>query len=253
MKLEETYLIERTKWDKKAAHSLASLEVLPDAENFYTHAERASTMVGVTEFLGNIRDKHVLEYGCGLGESPVLLAKSGAYVTSFDLSTMSTMVTRQRSRLNNVESNIQLSVAAGERLPYADDSFDVVFGRAILHHLDVDLGWMEIGRVLKPGGKAVFVEPMGMNPLLNFVRDHVPYPHKNPRGADHPLTYQDINKWGEGVNGFWYREIQLLSMLERGLGFGRQISLLRRIDDFLLKHIPFFRRFCRYVVMYYNN
>lgn len=160
------------------------------------------------------------------------------------------MITRQRAKLNNTDCNIQLTVVAGENIPYADESFDCIFGRAILHHLEANLGWTEISRVLKPEGKAIFVEPMGMNPILNFVRDHVPYPDKKPRGADHPLTYEDIHQWGRGFREFRYREIQLLSMLERGLGFGKKIPLLRRLDDFLLRQFPFLRVFCRYVVMY---
>lgn len=249
MALQDIYREERKKWDAVAVQCLTSLKELPPEENFHTHAQRASTMVGVSDFLGDLHGKLVLEYGCGLGESIVLLAKSGAYVTTFDLSPMSVEVSRQRAKLNHVDSNIRLSVAAGEFLPYADESFDVIFGRAILHHLNADMGWVDIYRVLKPGGRAVFVEPMGMNPLLNFVRDYVPYPDKNPRGADQPLTYEDIHKWGAGFDKFWYREIQLLSMLERGLGFGKRLRLLRQLDGFLLKQLPFLRRYCRYVIM----
>lgn len=250
MTLEDTYQVERTKWDALAEQSLESLKILQSEENFYTYAQRASTMVGVNDFLGDILGKHVLEYGCGLGETATLLARSGAIVTTFDLSPKSILVSRHRAKLNNADSKIKFAVAAGENIPYADSSFDIIFGRAILHHLDADIGWSEISRVLKPGGKAVFVEPMGMNPVLNFVRDYVPYPHKKPRGADIPLSYKDINKWGKGFREFWYREIQLLSMLERGLGFGKKLPFLRKLDDFLLRHFPFLRRFCRYVVIY---
>jgi SAM-dependent methyltransferase len=250
MPLEETYQVERTKWDALAEQKVKSLRVLEPEEDFTTYAQRTSTMVEVHEFLGDLRGRDVLEYGCGLGEISTLLAKSGAKVTTFDLSSKSVNTCRQRARLNHVDKQIKLAVAAGENLPYADESFEVIFGKAILHHLDVNIGWREISRVLKPGGMAVFVEPMGMNPFLNFVRDHVPYPAKNPRGADVPLNYDDIHKWGRGFRQFSYREIQLFSMLERGFGFRRKIRLFRQADDFLLKHVPFLRRFCRYVVMY---
>jgi SAM-dependent methyltransferase len=216
MPLEETYQVERIKWDALAEQKIASLRVLRPEEDFYAYLQRTATMSGVADFLGDIGGRRMLEYGCGLGEISVLLAKSGAYVSTFDLSPKSVLTCRQRAKINHVDQHIRLSVAAGENLPYADESFDVVFGKAILHHLDADLGWTEISRVLKPGGKAVFVEPMGMNPVLNFVRDHVPYPKKNPRGTDRPLNYVDIDKWGRGFRQFWYREIQLLSMLERG-------------------------------------
>ena len=251
MTLKDIYRVERSKWDAVAEQTLTSLKALPPEENFYSYTQRASTMVGVNDFLGDLRGKHILEYGCGLGESAVLLSKCDARVTAFDLSPKSILVTRQRAKLNQVDASLRLAVAAGEYLPYAAESFDIIFGKAILHHLEVDLGWFEINRVLKPGGKAVFVEPMGMNPLLNFVRDYVPYPHKNPRGADHPLTYDDIHKWGKGFDKFYYREIQLFSMLERGFGFGKRIRVLRQIDNYLLKQLPSLKRFCRYVVMYF--
>ena len=45
-------------------------------------------------------------------------------------------------------------------MPFPDDSIDVVFGIAILHHLDLDLVSREVRRVLKPGGRAIFQEPV---------------------------------------------------------------------------------------------
>jgi hypothetical protein len=39
-------------------------------------------------------------------------------------------------------------------------------------------------------------------------------------------------------------------MFERGLGFNRPIPFLRKLDEVVLKHLPFLRRYCRYVVLY---
>jgi ubiquinone/menaquinone biosynthesis C-methylase UbiE len=249
MTLQDTYQTERTKWDAFALQQLKGSILLSPGDNFYRYAQRTSTMVGVNDFLGDLSGKRVLEYGCGLGEISTLLAASGAQITSFDLSEISVAVAKKRAELNNLETKVNLSVAGGETLPFADESFDVVFGKAILHHLDVTLGWHDLYRVLKTGGKAAFVEPLGMNPFLNFVRDHVPYRHKNLRGADRPLTYHEVHRWGANFHEYHYREIQLLSMLERGLGFNKRLAALRRLDDVLLKHLPFLRRYCRYIVM----
>jgi ubiquinone/menaquinone biosynthesis C-methylase UbiE len=248
--LKTTYEIERAKWNELAKDEKLGGMLLRDGDNFSKYAHRTSTMVGVDEFLGDLRGKRVLEYGCGLGEITLLLAKSGAKVNAFDLSEKSVSITRERVEINDAGKQTQLTVAAGEHLPYASASFDVVFGKAILHHLDVHVGWHDLHRIIKKGGKAVFVEPMGMNPLINFARNHLPYPHKNPRGADRPLVYWEIMKWGQRFSKFHFKEIQLTSMLERALGFGVRIHALRRLDGYLLKHFPFLRRYCRYVVMY---
>ncbi len=77
---------------------------------------------------------------------------------------------------------VEFVAAAGEQLPLENDRFDVVVGKAILHHLDVALAGAELRRVLRPGGRAAFAEPLGTNPLLTFARDHLPYAHKNSRG-----------------------------------------------------------------------
>jgi SAM-dependent methyltransferase len=247
MALTETYRVERNKWDAIAAQAVPLLRPLPQGTDFSAHIRTSPLLRGVADFLGNLRGKRVLEYGCGLGAISTLLARSGAEVVSFDLSRASVAVTRQRADLNAVD--LDLAVAAGESLPYADESFDIVFGKAILHHLDVGIGAADLYRVLRPGGKAAFAEPMGMNPILNLARAGVWYPHKHPRGADRPLTYDEIDAWGRQFREFHFREVQLLSMAERALGFGKNLKLLRRADDLLLERMPALRRYCRYVVM----
>jgi ubiquinone/menaquinone biosynthesis C-methylase UbiE len=246
--LHESYHIEQAKWDEQALRELDSLGLMGDRD-FQQYAAHASTMRGIADFLGDLQGKRVLDMGCGLGHTSVLLAKSGAHVTAFDISRMSIVATRKRGAINGVREGLELLVAAGEALPFPDESFDVVFGKGVLHHLEPALGAPELYRVLKPGGKAAFSEPMGMNPVLKFARDHLPYPDKNPRGADRPLGYREIREWVRRFGQVRVEEFQLLSMLERGLGFNRPLPVLRRADDFLLKYLPFLRRYCRYVTL----
>ena len=72
-------------------------------------------------------------------------------------------------------------VADAERIPYDDDTFDLVVGHAVLHHIpDVPAALREVLRVLKPGGRFVFAgEPTTVRRLLrpparpaDLVADH---------------------------------------------------------------------------------
>lgn len=247
MSLEDIHAIERSKWDEIAELEMQRItQELPWAD-LADYARVSPGLVGVAAFVGDLRGRQVLEYGCGMGRLTAILARCGADVSAFDLSPRSVEVTRARLAAHGLSGAVQ--EAAGEELPYPDGRFDVVIGESVLHHLDATLGAPELHRIVKPGGRAAFGEPMGMNPLLRFAREHIPYRHKAPRGADVPLSYDDIHQWGERFARLDYREIQLISMLERLWGYEKQIALLRRADEKLLRYKAL-RRYCRYVAIY---
>ncbi len=73
------------------------------------------------------------------------------------------------------------------RLEFPDASFDFVFGVAILHHLDFPTAMAEITRVLRPGGRILFVEPLRLNPAAQLVRALTPKartPDEKPLGRE---------------------------------------------------------------------
>jgi SAM-dependent methyltransferase len=70
-------------------------------------------------------------------------------------------------------------------LQFSDAYFDVVFGSSILHHLNFCRALDEIRRVLKPDGKIMFFEPLGINPVSKVVRRLTPRartPDEQPLG-----------------------------------------------------------------------
>jgi ubiquinone/menaquinone biosynthesis C-methylase UbiE len=248
MKLETVHEIETAKWDGLAAARRSDESLRVHDADFQAYARRVVTMIGIADFLGDLRDREVLEVGCGMGEITTLLARSRARVTAIDISPGSVSVTRRRARLHGVARRIRLVATAAEQLPFEDESFDIVVGKAVLHHLDVTRAAPELHRVLRDGGRAAFSEPLATNPMITFARDHLPYPHKNPRGADVPLSYEAIRAWEAPFSAARHREVQLLSMAERALGF-HPMPRLRRADDWLLARVPALGRFCRYVVL----
>lgn len=75
------------------------------------------------------------------------------------------------------------------KLTFPDQSFDIVYGGAILHHLDINQSIGHIHRVLKPGGKILFLEPLNMNPLYKLYR----ILNKKERTPDeHALVREDF-------------------------------------------------------------
>jgi SAM-dependent methyltransferase len=246
---EERYAIERAKWDAHAGDTTEPIVPPAPGVDFASFARRDALLPGVVEFLGDLEGKRVVEYGCGLGKLTVLLARSGAQVSAFDLSEGSVEVARKRAVMVGVEDRITFSVAPGEYLPYDDACFDIAFGKAVLHHLDAAAGAKELARILRPGGRAAFSEPLGTNPVVQAVRHHVPYPHKHERGADIPLRRSDIEAWMAPFASAELRGVQLFSMVERGLGFGKKIPPLRELDRMLLKRWPGLWPLCRYGVL----
>ena len=101
--------------------------------------------------------KQVLEVGCGIGTDLVRFAKGGARVTGVDLAPTAIALARQNFELNGVSAE-ELRVANGEALPYADATFDAVYGHGVIQYTsDAPQLIREMHRVLKPGGTGIFM------------------------------------------------------------------------------------------------
>jgi SAM-dependent methyltransferase len=197
--------------------------------------------------LGDVRGRQVLDFGCGHGMAAVSLARWGAHVTAFDLSAGYLLEAQARARANGVA--VAFVQADGERLPFADASFDRIWGSAILHHLDIARVAHELFRVLRPGGIAVFCEPWAGNPLLNWARRSLPYPGKQRTPDEQPLGLSHVRTLRKVFPGVEVQGHQLLSMVRRVLRPGQVVDSLTWCDGKLLTLLPGLQRFCRYVVV----
>ncbi|OKH52132.1 SAM-dependent methyltransferase [Calothrix sp. HK-06] len=96
----------------------------------------------------------VLDLGAGRGISSYAFAKEGCLVTSLEPDA-SHLVGAQAIQSLIDSTNLQIKIVQeyGEKLPFADNTFDIVYGRAVLHHArDLKTLLQEVARVLKPGG-----------------------------------------------------------------------------------------------------
>jgi SAM-dependent methyltransferase len=197
--------------------------------------------------LGDVAGRAVLDFGCGHAMASVVMARRGALVTGFDLSGGYLREARRRALANGV--NVAFVQADGERLPFADGSFDRVWGNAVLHHLDLAKAAPELRRVLRPGGVAVFCEPWGENRLLDWARQSLPYPGKHRTRGERPLRERDLHPLRSAFPTMDVEGYQLLAMAGRVLGRGAVARALEWCDRRLLKRAPSLSRQCRYVVL----
>ncbi|HEX8355406.1 MAG TPA: class I SAM-dependent methyltransferase [Pyrinomonadaceae bacterium] len=152
--------------------------------------------------LGDVRGKTVLEYGCGDGANTVMLALRGADVKALDISPDLIEVARRRLAANRVEGSVEFIVGSAHDLPLPDESVDVVFGMAILHHLDLSLSAREVRRVLRKGGRAIFQEPVRNSKFIKLVRGLIPYQSPDVSPFERPLTDEELLNYGRDFSSY---------------------------------------------------
>ena len=133
--------------------------------------------------------KTVLDYGCGVESITEKIAKCNPEkLVGIDISEVS--INKAIENAKNLNLQIEYSVDNCENLKLKENTFDLVFGSGILHHLNIKKGVKEINRILKNDGEMVFLEPLGTNPLINFYRKLTP----RSRSIDeHPFIEKDFD------------------------------------------------------------
>jgi SAM-dependent methyltransferase len=136
----------------------------------------------------------VLEVGCGPGRLSILLARShGLDVTGLDLDPA--MIERARGNADGSRNDDgrRPSFLVGDvaSLAFPDGSFDLVVSTLSMHHwADPTAGLAEIGRVLRPGGRALVWD---LRPGVVPFHTHVPDPFEHTHGS--PLRVVRATRW----------------------------------------------------------
>ncbi|WP_044469853.1 class I SAM-dependent methyltransferase [Mannheimia massilioguelmaensis] len=101
-------------------------------------------------------DKKVLEVACNMGTTSIGLAKQfGCHIEGVDLDEAALEKAKANIKANGVEDKIHVQRANAMKLPFEDNSFDIVINEAMLTMLPVEAkkkAVAEYFRVLKPGG-----------------------------------------------------------------------------------------------------
>lgn len=183
---------------------------------------------------------HMLEVGCGTGEYTRRIAKlfPKSKITGLDISEHVVSVARIKCKRNK---NVSFVVKSAYHTGFAKESFDVIFGFYVLHHLSIPKFRKEMFRVLKSGGVAFFYEPNLINPAVYLIKSNKYLKKKagdsiyewavNPLTIEKNLTSFKMIKVATSEYILPLRIIPLKIMI-----------IVDTITDYL-KHIPFIKYF----------
>lgn len=226
------------------ASSQAQFDVEPPPPNHH--------MEMLFDLLGDATGERILDCGCGAGELALELTPKATQVAAFDLSASSVALMHHRAQTLQVPRPDGF-VSVMESLPFADGSFDVVVGKSILHHVEVAQAMREVRRVLKPGGRGLFIENQVTNPLLRFARNKLTGRFGVARLGtldEHPLVkadYEAIDALYAGQVTIHYPDFRFLGLFSRNvLRYERALWLARALgktDDWVYARFPKVRRF----------
>lgn len=158
----------------------------------------------------DVAGRRVLDFGCGRGERSLRMLEHGAHVDGIDISPVYVAEAKRAAAAAGFPSERYAFVAGdAHTTPYPDATFDLVIGDGILHHLDLDVALGEVHRVLKPGGRALFREPLLDNPLLKLFRLLTPRARTED---ERPLSADDLDRIAR--SGRWTVESEYCGLVE---------------------------------------
>ncbi len=248
--LERKQVIERELlWHEQESHRRYNLDAL-----LYDSPAFDDVVQESIQFLDGTTGDVVLDMGCGEGKEVLALASAGFLVVGTDLSMTQLKRTRDLLLKELPGAKFSLIQANAEQLPFADQSFQRVYGKAILHHLDLRVSANETKRILKGNGRATFAEPLARHFVIWVGRRLTP---KLRTADERPVEFSDLESFGKEFGRQTLQAYYFLAPLAypfriipggEGL-FARLFSILSRFDRWLFSNIPLLQKFAWYGVV----
>ena len=147
----------RAYWERHI-HDLEITRHPPGSRGFFDdldqyHFEKLHHLLRLVPF-DSSKGKAVLDVGCGAGVDLARFARAGAHVTGVDIAQSAIDLATANFEQQGLAGDFR--VADGERLPFPDDTFDIVFAHGVVQYTaDPQRLVDECRRVLKPGGLAI--------------------------------------------------------------------------------------------------
>ncbi|MBL7980155.1 MAG: class I SAM-dependent methyltransferase [Bacteroidetes Order II. Incertae sedis bacterium] len=183
-------------------------------------------------YLGAVEGLSVLDYGCGRGAlSMKLLNNHAQKVCGIDISEVYIKdCIAQATAAGYSPQSYDFQVMDAHQLTFPDESFDLIVGYGILHHLEPLVALNEIYRVLKPRGRVLLQEPLADNPLLRIFRHFTPEARTEDEA---PFTKEQIQEFMSLNN--WKSECVYCGLLEMPVSMFTSVVMPQSPYNFLVK------------------
>lgn len=195
------------------------------------------------------RGRTVLEYGCGDEIMAFDLSPTARHVTGIDISDVAIHLAERQASQRGL-MNVKFHVDNAEDMHIPDGSVDVVVGSGIIHHLDIERSMQELRRVMREGGVAIFAEPLGHNPVVNWYRNRTPE-LRTP--DEHPLLVRDLKAMARRFRSsrvtYFGMIAPLLGLVSRNVRSSSPLTRAVWALDRLVCKVPFFNRYAWFCVV----
>lgn len=184
----------------------------------------------VIEFLLKITNKqsNCIEIGCGSGTYAVELVARGRDFLATDISRSALELTEARAeRLYNLK--IKTKIVNTYKIPFPDETFDLVFSDGVIEHLDIPRALTEMKRVLRPNGFLVAKVPSG-----SFIYKIVYFLLSPIENRPYEVWYSR-NKWREIMADKGYKNVNVIGCGDIVTGIRNRLSFGKTIFSFLPK------------------
>jgi SAM-dependent methyltransferase len=152
----------------------------------------------ILEGAGDVATLRIVDLGCGTGDLTLRLGRAGAAeVVGVDISPTSISLATRRAEIFEPDTPVRFVTGDAHDTGLATGTFDLVVGKLVLHHLELGRALDEIERLLRPSGRAVFIETSALNPALMFARRYIVHADrfgtvKMGTADEHPLRLRDL-------------------------------------------------------------
>jgi len=193
----------------------------------------------------------VLDVGSGDGCWSAVLAGQGANVVSVEISPLQVDLARQRMRLSGLTWDARVCSVYRLTENFGRQSFDVVFGQGILHHLTLNLAQaiQQIQAMLRPGGVAIFTEPYSGSKVVRRIRESLAWliPLNKESPDERPLTDADLALVRSSFRSVTIEHDDLFAKFARRVMGSHRLALAVASIDRALLRLPALRPFASVV------